>query len=61
MKRASNKEKRRREAEIRNEYWAKLTPSEKLRQLDNRLGTDVGATRQRKKIKDQMLKENSNG
>lgn len=38
---------RRREGEERNEVWRKLTSAEKLRALDERLGTGVGAKRQR--------------
>lgn len=41
-------EQKRIEGEVRNEAWAKLTPEQKLADLDRRLGKDVGARRQRK-------------
>jgi hypothetical protein len=43
-----HKEQRRIEGEVRNEAWRKLSTSEKLADLDRRLGKGVGARRQRK-------------
>lgn len=34
----------------RNEAWRKLTPAQKIADLDRRLGPGLGATRQRKKL-----------
>ena len=44
------KETRRVEAQVRNEDWAKLSTSEKLAELDRRLGVGQGATKQREKL-----------
>lgn len=41
-------EQKRIEGEVRNEAWRKLTTSEKLADLDRRLGKGIGARRQRK-------------
>lgn len=38
------------EAVERNEAWASLTPLQQMAALDRRLGTGVGAAKQRKKI-----------
>ena len=38
------------EAILRNEAWAKLTPEQQLASLDERLGKDVGAKKQRARI-----------
>ena len=38
------------EAIVRNEAWAKLTPEQQLADLDERLGKDVGAKKQRARI-----------
>ncbi len=38
------------EAIVRNEAWAKLTPEQQLASLDERLGKDVGAKKQRARI-----------
>ena len=39
-----------REAIVRNEAWAKLTPEQQLASLDERLGKGVGAKKQRARI-----------
>lgn len=41
-------EQKRIEGDVRNEAWRRLTTSEKLADLDRRLGKGVGARRQRK-------------
>ena len=41
---------KRAEAKVRQEAWARLSPQEQLDALDVRLGTGVGATRQRARI-----------
>ena len=51
-----NKETRKKEAIERNARWSSLTPSQKLAELDSRLGKGIGASRQRK-----TLEEQSNG
>ena len=38
------------EAIERNKYWAQLTPEQQLASLDERLGKDVGAKKQRARI-----------
>ena len=38
------------EAAVRNESWAKLTPEQQLADLDERLGKDIGAKKQRARI-----------
>ena len=38
------------EAIVRNEAWAKLTPEQQLASLDERLGKDIGAKKQRARI-----------
>ena len=38
------------EAIERNEAWAQLTPEQQLASLDERLGKDVGAKKQRARI-----------
>ena len=53
-----NKELRKKEAAERNARWSSLTPSEKLASLDSRLGTGVGATRQRKLLAAEMEIQN---
>ena len=39
-----------REAIVRNEAWAKLTPEQQLASLDERLGKGIGAKKQRARI-----------
>jgi len=46
------KEQKRVEGQVRNETWAKLSPAEKLADLDRRLGKSVGAARQRKLLEE---------
>lgn len=50
------KNQRREEAKKRNSAWQKLTPEQKIASLDQRLGKDVGAKKQRLKIKREMEK-----
>lgn len=38
------------EAVERNEHWQGLTPKQKIKALDKRLGKDKGAKRQRERI-----------
>lgn len=45
------KEIRREAALKRNAEWAKMGPREQLAELDRRLGKDVGAKRQRERLK----------
>lgn len=45
------KDIRREEALKRNAEWAKLSPREQLAELDRRLGRDVGAKKQRERLK----------
>lgn len=51
-----NQEKatRRIEHEERVRSWQSLTPKQQLAQLDKRLGKDIGASKQRKKIQEAM-------
>ena len=42
------------EAIARNEHWAQLTPEQQLTDLDNRLGKDIGAKKQRAKIQSKI-------
>ena len=49
--RKRNWEIRREEAIERQEGWSKLTSEEKIQSLDKRLGKDVGAVKQRSKLK----------
>tara|TARA_R110001592_G_scaffold20195_5_gene82152 strand:- start:871 stop:1095 length:225 start_codon:yes stop_codon:yes gene_type:complete len=46
----SSKSERKNEAYDRNKYWASLSPQDQLQSLNNRLGEDLGAIKQRKKI-----------
>lgn len=48
--RADRTVERRREAQERQEAWNKLSPAEKLKSLDERLGVGKGAKRQREKL-----------
>ena len=48
--RPDNKAQRITEGHARNEAWAKLTPAQKLKALNERLGNGVGAKRQRMKL-----------
>jgi hypothetical protein len=43
-------EKRKKEAEERNKEWTSLTPQKQLKELDKRLGKNIGAKKQRTKI-----------
>jgi hypothetical protein len=45
-----SKDQRREEGEIRNAEWRKLSPVQKVVELDRRLGVGVGAKRQRSKL-----------
>ena len=44
------KESRRKDGEARTAEWQKLTPKQQLASLDDRLGKDVGAVKQRARI-----------
>lgn len=44
------------EGQERNEEWRSMTPLEQLKDLDNRLGKGLGATRQRAKLGKAILK-----
>ena len=50
MRGRAAKEQRRIEGKARNEAWARLSPQQKLDDLDLRLGKGKGATRQRTKL-----------
>ena len=52
------KEQKRKEAEERQKVWASLPYTEHLKDLDKRLGKDVGAVSQRARIKKKMEKAN---
>jgi hypothetical protein len=45
-------------AEERQENWAKLSPQEQIKALDERLGKGIGATKQRKRIMEKIEKQN---
>jgi hypothetical protein len=45
-----SKEQKRAEADLRQEEYNKLTPTQKIKQLNNQLGQDVGAKKQRAKL-----------
>jgi hypothetical protein len=49
-----NKELKRSQAEERNAIWAALTFEAQLESLDNTLGKDQGASKQRMKILDKI-------
>jgi len=49
--RAAYRDDRRKEAKVRNEKWDELSNAQQLAALDKRLGKDVGATRQRRKLR----------
>lgn len=51
LARDSRKSERREEARARSEKWDKLSPEQKLQELDKRLGKDKGAKKQREKLK----------
>lgn len=48
---------RRKEAVMRQETWTELTHSQKLTELDNRLGKGIGAKKQRARIAKAIKKE----
>jgi len=48
--RKDKKEQRQKEAKARQAAYNKLTPKEKIAALDMKLGKDVGAEKQRKKL-----------
>ena len=52
----SLKEQKRKEAEERQKVWASLSFAEQLKDLDRRLGPDVGAVSQRARIKKKVEK-----
>lgn len=49
-------EERRIQAEARNAIWQKLSLEQQLKELDNRFGKDLGAAKQRAKIKAAIAK-----
>lgn len=49
------KEVRKREGAARNERWAALSTAQKIAELDHRLGTGVGAKRQRHALRGEKL------
>lgn len=51
------KEQRRQEAEERNARWAKLSPQQKIAELDKTFGAGKGAAKVRAKIAKQVKKE----
>ena len=48
--RKQSKETRRADAIARNDAWSKLSTEQKIAELDKRLGVDVGAKKQRKRL-----------
>lgn len=48
--RLAKKQRKREEAEVRNEAWRQLSPQEQLAELDKRFGKGKGATKQRKRL-----------
>jgi len=52
--RPDNNQHKRAEATERNDAWRKLTPKQQLASLDGRLGKNVGAKKQRQRIKASM-------
>lgn len=50
-------EERKKEAEQRNKKWSSLSATQQLAELDNRLGTDQGAKKQRRKLQERIEKE----
>lgn len=53
--RHANKEDKRSEARLRKERSDALTPKQRLAQLDERLGKGVGATKERARLKKQIV------
>lgn len=51
------KELKRKEAAERQSYWNSLSTTEKLANLDRRLGKGVGAKKQRKKLEKLLAEE----
>ena len=47
----AKKELKRKEAEDRQEEYDKLTPTQKLKRLDEKLGKGVGAAKERERLK----------
>lgn len=47
----ARREQRQKEAQQRNDKWKQLSPQQQLAELDQRLGKDIGAARQREKLK----------
>lgn len=45
-----SKEQKRREAISRNSNWNLMTPEQQIAALDRRLGVNIGAARQRKRL-----------
>ncbi len=46
----------RKEGEERNAKWRLLTPTDQLKELDRRLGKGLGATRQRRKLEQEVTR-----
>jgi len=53
---AAKREKKRLEAEQRQRHYDNLSPAEKIRRLDERLGKGVGAKKERSKIMQKWIK-----
>ena len=58
-KRSEHKENLREQAKTRTEAWDKLTTMQKIESLDRRLGPNVGAKKQRAKLKTLLEKEHA--
>lgn len=52
-----NKKRRKEEAIKRNAAWNMLTPEQKIKDLDIRLGVGLGASKQREKLNKLINKE----
>ena len=48
--RNDRKDQRRLDSEERTEYWQGLSPTKQLKELDRRLGKDIGAKKQRARL-----------
>ena len=48
------KQQKREDAIKRNELWNKLTPQQKIQQLDQKFGIGIGAKKQRTKLQKQI-------
>jgi len=55
--REQRKEQMRKDIEERQEIWNKMTTMDKIKELDRRLGPNVGAKKQRARLKAQLEQE----